>query len=354
MNSSPISFGGFPSLEANFTPVPNIFFDFVVPNFPECVIKVVAVIIRATLGWNDPVTGERRIEAELSLSDIQRRGQMSRSAARDGVRKALESGLITETAGAYATAGSRYALRWADEERQRITIERHRKATDNFPLVARTMQAEDQSVAGGVRNSDRYEIQTGTKNDPVEIQTPYKRKRSSEKKPLGLSEKETLNVERGNRVKKRVVPQEETPNAPETPVYRSETSAYRTRETGQIEQETGIYRATVLDAVNSIAQELDDPNSWARYRQLREICIDQGATAAWEEALAKTRQRQSRQGTAALSKPGAYFQTTLLMALDKRGVTVPSGSATEREEVRSLISGSLGGAQNNRLEDEQN
>jgi hypothetical protein len=127
------TFVGFRPIEANFTPTPNQFFDHVVPNFPGCVVAIVATIIRATLGWTDSVTGEKRIEAELSMPEILRRSGLSRNAAREGIRKAVEAGLIVETATAYATSGSRYALRWDDQDRQQTAIERHRKSTDDLP-----------------------------------------------------------------------------------------------------------------------------------------------------------------------------------------------------------------------------
>ena len=107
--------------------------------------------------------------------------------------------------------------------------------------------------------------------------------------------------------------------------------------------ESGIYRAEVLVPVEEAVSLTSDEKSRRRWVQLREVCLEAGATAAWEEALQKTRQRLSKGGVAA---PGAYLQIALLRELDKRGVTVPSGSPEERDEARAAIWASLGTALN--------
>ncbi len=162
-------FEGFQPLEANFTPTPNQFFDYVVPNFPPCVVSVVATIIRATLGWTDPLTGEKRIEAELSVADIQRRAKLARNSARDGIRGALTAKLIVETAETYATSGARYALRWSDEARQRAAIERQRRALDDTPARPKTSLLEEEEGGG--------QKLTGSKIAPhIKKEIPRKRK----------------------------------------------------------------------------------------------------------------------------------------------------------------------------------
>ena len=108
-----VSFDGFKSLSANFTPTPNQFFDHVIGHYPSCVVTIVAILVRSTLGWEDPVTGDRRVEAELPLSAFLR-PELCESSARKGLAQALSAGFIVQTARANNRDGSRYALRWED------------------------------------------------------------------------------------------------------------------------------------------------------------------------------------------------------------------------------------------------
>ncbi len=76
-----------------FTMVPNQFFDEIMCNEKPCVIKVVGLISRLTLGWVDE-NGQRRKQAQISYSTFAREMKMSLQAVNDGVRIALEKGYI--------------------------------------------------------------------------------------------------------------------------------------------------------------------------------------------------------------------------------------------------------------------
>ena len=65
------SFDGFFCGEGYRTPVPNRFFDFLVPRESLSVIKVVGTVIRHTIGYQNQFGG-RRSSAPLSYSQIQR------------------------------------------------------------------------------------------------------------------------------------------------------------------------------------------------------------------------------------------------------------------------------------------
>ncbi len=121
------AFPGFKSLTANFTTVPNQYFDRIVGHYHPCVERVVAILIRSTLGWEDPDTGERRLEAELPLSAFVR-PELSQSSARRGLAGAIEAGFLVCTMEATTREPARYALRWADAEAQKSAIVRQRKA----------------------------------------------------------------------------------------------------------------------------------------------------------------------------------------------------------------------------------
>ncbi|MBB6054089.1 hypothetical protein [Armatimonas rosea] len=282
-------FEGFQPLEANFTPTPNQFFDYVVPNFPPCVVSVVATIIRATLGWTDPLTGEKRIEAELSVADIQRRAKLSRNSARDGIRGALTAKLIIETAETYATSGARYALRWSDEARQRAAIERQRRALDDAPSKPKTSLREGDEGGG--------QKLTGSKSDPVKNCPPYKERNSQKKKDTDVSVKKSLNVSEA-----------EVPSpAPSTP-----------NEGGR-----GIY-AIRDKAVSELIALTGDEGSLRRFQQLWEIAEGKGTLEAWNAALRATRRRLSGNARQALDRPGAYFDRICVQELEKREVFVPT------------------------------
>ena len=118
---------GFPPIESNYTMCPNMFFDRVVGYYEPCVVNVVAILIRETLGWLNQHTGARKIEAELPLSAFVRHG-MSQESARKGLRLAAAAGLILKTEQASPKDPARYALRWEDPKTQQQAIKDERRA----------------------------------------------------------------------------------------------------------------------------------------------------------------------------------------------------------------------------------
>lgn len=121
------AFPGFKPLSANFTTTPNQFFDSVVGHYHPCVVTVIAILIRSTLGWADPDTGERRLEAELPLPAFVR-PELSESSARKGIAGAIEAGFIIQTQAATNKQAARYALKWQDAEAQKQAIGKQRRA----------------------------------------------------------------------------------------------------------------------------------------------------------------------------------------------------------------------------------
>lgn len=126
MSDTP-TFKGFPAIEANYTMCPNMFFDRIVGFFEPCVVNVVAILIRETLGWRNQHTGTRKIEAEVALSTFVRHG-MSQESARKGLRLATEAGLIIRTEPPSPKDPARYALRWEDPATQKQAIKEERQA----------------------------------------------------------------------------------------------------------------------------------------------------------------------------------------------------------------------------------
>ena len=119
-------FEGFENFKSNFTPVPNEFFAKVAFQYPSCVVEVVMVLIRETLGWEDIYTGGRKVEAEIPRSRFMRYG-LSEQSTRRGINGAIEAGLIRETMPATNAEPARYALRWKSDDVQNKAIEKQRR-----------------------------------------------------------------------------------------------------------------------------------------------------------------------------------------------------------------------------------
>ena len=95
------------------------------------------------------------------------------------------------------------------------------------------------------------------------------------------------------------------------------------------------------DAIRVVVVLTGDTHSLRRFAQLREICADHGKTGCWAEALRST-ERAVKRGAVEPHKRGAYFCTAVVRQLERNGITVPSGTPQERDEVRGLIGASLG------------
>ncbi len=90
-------FEGFYTGEGNRTPIPNAFFERIVPTEPLAVTKVVGTVLRNTVGhWTQ--FGGRKTEAELSYSHIQNYANVNdRKTLAAAIRTAIESGYIKRT-----------------------------------------------------------------------------------------------------------------------------------------------------------------------------------------------------------------------------------------------------------------
>ena len=132
INPASPSFSGFKPLSSNFTNCPNQFFEKVVGHYQSCVVTVVAILIRSTLGWADADTKDRRIEAGLALSAFVR-PELSETSARKGLAGAIEAGFIIQTQKPTNKQPARYALRWDDPEQQARAIAKQRRAQGPTP-----------------------------------------------------------------------------------------------------------------------------------------------------------------------------------------------------------------------------
>lgn len=115
------SFEGFFVGEGHRTPIPNAFFERVVPQEPLAVVKIVGTVLRHTVGYQNQFGG-RRSEAPLSYTYIQRYAAMAdRSTLSQAIRHALDIGYICRVDegafGSWSTErkAASYAVRWLNE-----------------------------------------------------------------------------------------------------------------------------------------------------------------------------------------------------------------------------------------------
>lgn len=117
--ADPKRFDGFYQFSGCRTIVPNAFFDHTVKSEPLSVVKVVAAIIRDSVGWEDK-WGFRRQEATLSFSALQRKTGLSRETVSIGLKQALERGHLRRVeAGQFSSDAQKqrtavYALNWSE------------------------------------------------------------------------------------------------------------------------------------------------------------------------------------------------------------------------------------------------
>lgn len=323
-----IVFNGFRSLSANFTPTPNQFFDEVLGHYPYCVVAVVGILIRSTLGWEDPDTGERRIESELPLSAFIR-PELSESSARRGLSEAMTARLIVRTASSSSREGARYALRWTDDEAQQRAINRARRAAEEpglfqqepgqplgTPTTIKLVETPAAETGRGVKLTPLMQETRGVNLRGVKLTPPYTKKINKSLKKI--NKEQTLNV--GEEVNYVDVKEPEP---------------------SELISQSG--NAFLEKQASALVEELRDWGSERRHRQLLSLCDQHGLSDLPTQALHATRQRQSReQKRGLLANPGAYYVRILLKLLEDRQVFVPTAGEDDPEEVRRIIGQSLG------------
>lgn len=118
----PSRFRGFFAGEGNRTPIPDQFFDVVLPNETLAVIKVVGAIIRFSIGFTTK-WGHRRQLASLSYEDIRRYTKMNdRTSLSAAIRTAMEKNYIRRAEEGYfdpnggmMSRSAVYALKWLSD-----------------------------------------------------------------------------------------------------------------------------------------------------------------------------------------------------------------------------------------------
>jgi hypothetical protein len=88
------AFQGFKAPTSNTTYTPNQFFDVVIPNFSRGVVRIVAYLVRKTLGWCDANGNPQEEQIEVTYSELERKAGVSRDMIRGALDSALEGHLI--------------------------------------------------------------------------------------------------------------------------------------------------------------------------------------------------------------------------------------------------------------------
>jgi hypothetical protein len=89
-----LEFHGFKAPTSNTTYTPNQFFDVVIPNFSRGVVRIVAYMLRKTLGWCDANGNPQEEQIKVTYSELERKAGVSRDMIRGALDSALEGHLI--------------------------------------------------------------------------------------------------------------------------------------------------------------------------------------------------------------------------------------------------------------------
>jgi hypothetical protein len=161
---APAAFAGFYFGEGHRTPIPNAFFDHVVPNEVLAVVKVVGTVLRHTVGYQNQFGG-RRSEAPLSYSYLQKYIRVChRPTLAAAVRNAVRKGYIRRISngrfdphGGKASRPAHYAVHWPTD-------------TTSSRCSSKTEPGADQFKNPNRKPSKKPNRKTSSKTEPMERQ----------------------------------------------------------------------------------------------------------------------------------------------------------------------------------------
>lgn len=316
--TDPVHFKGFYTGKGHRSPIPNAFFDHVVPRETHAVIKVVGAILRHTVGYENQFGG-RRAHAPLSYSYIQKAMNLRhRKTLADAVQFANDRGYIRRVVpghfdpnGGAESCATVYAVRWFDEATSTVyssktepNARRSRNRTGNDSktepvhrfknrTVINTEQKDilkQQHVAARLLRDAGSDHQVATQlsqrksAEEIERQIAWLPERSPLKNPLGMLRKAI----------------EENWSEPIAVERTLKKHAMRERENEQ-EQEGAVERRAIFEADKQRRQRLD------RIRR---------------EFLRQPREERSRHRQSALASSTASFQRDFIRChgIDERVV----------------------------------
>jgi hypothetical protein len=113
------SFAGYPAPESNVTYTPNQFFDVVLLNASRGAVRLVAYMIRKTLGWCDANGNPQEQQVLVSYQHLEANAGISRGAIKKVLEECIAAGYLTcvrqarpKTAGEAGWVSALYELRW--------------------------------------------------------------------------------------------------------------------------------------------------------------------------------------------------------------------------------------------------
>jgi len=117
-NAGRVEFAGFAPPTSNTSYTPNQFFDVCLPNASRGCVRIVAYLIRKTLGWCDAHGNPQREQIEVSHRELERKAGVSHDMIRDALNEALAKHFIECVRRGRASAAgdsgesALYALKW--------------------------------------------------------------------------------------------------------------------------------------------------------------------------------------------------------------------------------------------------
>lgn len=155
------SFNGFFAGEGHRTPIPNTFFDHIIHHEKLSVIKVVATVLRYTVGYQNQF-GQRRPSAPLSYSFIQKTANLKhRATLAEALRIALARGYIERTEngvfdpGGRTSRAARYGVKWLTEAKNRVSTAKTEPAKDDHSKNRTGSTAESEPKSHGKNRTAR-------------------------------------------------------------------------------------------------------------------------------------------------------------------------------------------------------
>lgn len=125
----PETFAGFAPLNANYLYCPNQFLDLCVPTCSRGAVRIVAYVLRQTLGWLDEQGNPRQQHITISYRELIEKAGVSRGAIAPALREAITAGFLQcEQPGAAKKKGqsaysAAYSLHWDQSGRYAACID---------------------------------------------------------------------------------------------------------------------------------------------------------------------------------------------------------------------------------------
>lgn len=155
----PFAFDGFFRANGHLTYIPNAFFDYLIPREKLSVIRVVAAIIRYSIGFKEG-EGYRRQHISMSLSQLQRKTLMHKETASLGIQEALALGYLKrEQEGIFSPdlsiqRAATYSLRWEGERVSNVAVSNLKKPNSKASLRKSVQDGDGGHSENPSRNRD--------------------------------------------------------------------------------------------------------------------------------------------------------------------------------------------------------